>query len=151
MFQPFIFNSGDRCAHITHSPLVVFMSFRLMTHWIIFSNADPCMGLSKLFHLLLEVLINICPDYSVLYWWSYSNLCLKVLYTFVQTRTKQNSTLLLRNGSLKSSRCPNYSILLWRFLNVFLQTPVVTGGPYADFSKPSQFHDVRSVTSDTWS
>jgi len=34
---------------------------------------------------------------------------------------------------------------------MFAQTPVVTVGPHTDISKPSQFHDVRSDTSDTGS
>jgi len=95
--------------------------------------------LSKLLHLLLEILINICPNYSIFCWRyvhifvqstpfykggpykylsilfrivlvggpyticpSYSNFFLRASYTFVQTRTEENSALPLPSGRLKS-------------------------------------------------
>lgn len=80
--------------------LVLFMSFRLITHWIIFSNADPCIYLSKLLKFLFDGLMHICPN--------------------SKKRELRNST---RSGSLKSriaqttpfyvggshTVCPNYS------------------------------------------
>jgi hypothetical protein len=104
-----------------------------------FAVRGPYKYLSKLLHLLLEVRINICPNYSI--------CCYRSLYTFVQTTPfavrgpyKYLSKLLHFLLEVLINICPYYSICCWSFLYIFVQTTqCAVGCFYTFFSKLLHF------------